>query len=45
MRGRLEARLTDLGEMALKNIARPVRVYAVAPAPAARTTRRLPPRR
>jgi adenylate cyclase len=28
--GQLEARLTDLGEKALKNIARPVRVYTVA---------------
>ena len=33
VRGRLEARLTDLGEMALKNIARPVRAYAVDPGP------------
>ncbi len=31
--GRLEARLTDLGVKALKNIARPVRVYAVAAGP------------
>ena len=31
--GRLEARLTDLGVKALKNIARPVHVYAVAPGP------------
>ena len=29
--GRLEARLTDFGEKALKNIAHPVHVYAVAP--------------
>ncbi len=29
VRGRLEARLIDLGEKALKNIARPVRAYAV----------------
>jgi TolB-like protein/Tfp pilus assembly protein PilF len=29
VRGRVEAEFTDLGEMALKNIARPVRVYAV----------------
>ncbi len=28
VQGRLDARLTDLGEKALKNIARPVRVYA-----------------
>ena len=31
--GRLEARLTDLGVKALKNIARPVHVYAVSPGP------------
>jgi TolB-like protein/Flp pilus assembly protein TadD len=31
--GRLEARLTDLGEQPLRNIARPVRVYAVASGP------------
>jgi class 3 adenylate cyclase len=31
--GRLEARLTDLGKQALRNIARPVRVYAVASGP------------
>ncbi len=50
--GRLEARLTDLGEKALRNIARPVHVYAVAsgpgraddePPPAA-ATRRAPTR-
>jgi TolB-like protein/Tfp pilus assembly protein PilF len=32
VRGRIEAGFVDLGEKALKNIARPVRVYAVAPA-------------
>jgi len=31
--GRLEARLTDLGVKALKNIARPVHVYAISPGP------------
>ena len=31
VKGRLEARLTDLGERALKNIAGPVRAYAVVP--------------
>ena len=30
VRGRIEAEFADLGEKALKNIARPVRVYAVA---------------
>ncbi len=30
-RGRLDARMIDLGERELKNIARPVRVYAIAP--------------
>ena len=29
VRGRVEAHFVDLGEMALKNIARPVRVYAI----------------
>ena len=29
VRGRVEAEFIDLGEKALKNIARPVRVYAV----------------
>jgi TolB-like protein/class 3 adenylate cyclase/Tfp pilus assembly protein PilF len=33
VRGRCEARFTDLGEQAFKNIARPVRAYAVSPAP------------
>jgi class 3 adenylate cyclase len=33
VQGRLEARLIDLGEMALKNIARPVHVYAVGSGP------------
>src|SRR5271165_5781546 len=32
VRGRVEADFVDLGEMALKNIARPVRVYAIRPA-------------
>ena len=36
MRGRVDATFVDLGEQALKNIARPVRVYAIGPA---RTTR------
>ncbi len=31
VRGRLEARLTDIGEKRLKNIARPVHAYAVDP--------------
>ena len=51
VRGRLEARLTDLGEKALKNIAHPVHVYAVAHGPgagdkppAAAVERRAPPR-
>ncbi len=52
VRGRLEARLTDLGERSLKNIARPVRAYAVAPGseagneppPSAATQRVTPPR-
>jgi TolB-like protein/Flp pilus assembly protein TadD len=30
VQGRLDARLTDLGEKTLKNIARPIRVYGVA---------------
>jgi TolB-like protein/class 3 adenylate cyclase len=30
--GRVDAHFVDLGEMALKNIARPVRVYAIRPA-------------
>ncbi len=34
VQGRLDVRLNDLGEKALKNIARPVRVYAVVPAAA-----------
>ena len=34
VQGRLDARLTDLGEKALKNISRPVHVYAVAAAAA-----------
>jgi len=36
VRGRIEAEFVDLGEMSLKNIARPVRVFAahVGPAPA-----------
>ena len=33
VKGRIEARLTDLGEKSLKNIAQPVRAYAVDPAP------------
>ena len=32
VRGRVDADFADLGEMALKNIARPVRVYAIRPA-------------
>src|SRR5271165_465307 len=32
VRGRIDANFVDLGEMALKNIARPVRVYAIRPA-------------
>ena len=32
MRGRIEAEFVDLGEQALKNIARPVRAYALTPA-------------
>jgi TolB-like protein/class 3 adenylate cyclase/Tfp pilus assembly protein PilF len=32
VRGRVDADFVDLGEMALKNIARPVRVYAIGPA-------------
>jgi TolB-like protein/class 3 adenylate cyclase len=32
VRGRVDAHFVDLGEMALKNIARPVRVHAVRPA-------------
>ncbi len=51
VRGRIEAEFTDLGEKALKNIARPMRVYAVradpgrAPgAPASATSRVGPPR-
>ena len=32
VRGRIDAHFVDLGEKALKNIARPVRVYAVRPA-------------
>jgi TolB-like protein/class 3 adenylate cyclase/Flp pilus assembly protein TadD len=32
VRGRVDADFVDLGEMALKNIARPVRVYAIRPA-------------
>jgi len=32
VRGRIDANFVDLGEIALKNIARPVRVYAIRPA-------------
>jgi hypothetical protein len=32
VRGRIEAELADLGEQELKNIARPVRAYALSPA-------------
>jgi TolB-like protein/class 3 adenylate cyclase len=34
VRGRVDARFSDLGETALKNIARPVRIYAVSAASA-----------
>jgi class 3 adenylate cyclase len=33
VRGRVDAHFIDLGERSLKNIARPVRVYAVRPSP------------
>jgi TolB-like protein/Tfp pilus assembly protein PilF len=51
VRGRIEADFVDLGEKALKNIARPVRVYAVktgseraTPAPAPAPEKSAPPR-
>jgi hypothetical protein len=36
VRGKVEVEFTDLGEQSLKNIARPLRVYRVGSAPAAR---------
>jgi class 3 adenylate cyclase len=45
VQGRLEARLIDLGEMALKNIARPSTSTPSAPARAGRTTSRRRPLR
>ena len=48
VRGKIEAQFADLGEKILKNIARPVRAYAVkigaSPAPAAAAERQGPPR-
>ena len=51
VRGRIDADFVDLGDKDLKNIARPVRVYAarvgsesVAPAPASAPNRQSPPR-
>src|SRR5271169_356980 len=51
VRGRIDADFVDLGEKALKNIARPVRVYAIkigsespAPAPAPAPEKSAPPR-
>jgi class 3 adenylate cyclase len=41
-RGRIEAEFADLGEQALKNIARPVRAYAVTPATIAAVASAIP---
>ena len=38
VRGRIETEFVDLGEQALKNIARPVRAYALTPSPIAAAT-------
>jgi TolB-like protein len=42
VRGKVPVDFTDLGEQALKNIARPIRVYAVGPSANARQTAPLP---
>jgi TolB-like protein len=34
VRGKIEAEFADIGEQSLKNIARPLRVYSIAPSPA-----------
>ncbi|MGA8582639.1 MAG: adenylate/guanylate cyclase domain-containing protein [Roseiarcus sp.] len=44
VRGRVEAEFIDLGERALKNIARPVRVYALEVGEIARASASTPPR-
>jgi adenylate cyclase len=44
VRGRVEAEFVDLGEKALKNIARPVRVYALEVGEIARASASTPPR-
>jgi TolB-like protein/class 3 adenylate cyclase len=43
VRGRIEAEFVDLGEQALKNIARPVRAYALTPAGIAAAGAATPP--
>ena len=42
VRGRIEVEFVDLGEQALKNIARPVRAYALTPAAIAAFKARAP---
>jgi TolB-like protein/tetratricopeptide (TPR) repeat protein len=42
-RGRIDANFTDLGEQALKNIARPVRVFGLSPQAVAEASEPLPP--
>jgi len=42
VQGRLDCRFEDQGEQALKNIARPIRVYRVGPPPSGRPTPTLP---